>query len=315
MCDNACMNVIVNIACANPSFFFSDTLPKNSVLCFFFPFLSECQLKSGMKFTTQKIAVDIDNETCCTVSLIPTCGLEQDESLQTNSIMKLRGKRKARAPTRHSARRVRTKHKRETTKPINPIQARIQEIRNDPKERGVHKDAIQAGIAPSRASACVACDNKIDKHGARWGIKYAGNPLSIPVLPLYGSHPMVQWCHAGGCGLAFTRYSDMTTLSPAARTCHACQDAPDKDLKGIRLLCGAPQKGQKIRHHVFHIACWIRSIQEGSDPSIHAQLIVKPEDIGAHIRKQKKLGGLSWDDLTLDERDFVSEEFQRMGCL
>ena len=227
--------------------------------------------------------------------------------------MTLRGKKRGRGP-RHWARRVQTKHKRETAKPTNPIQARIQEIRNDPKQRGIHKDAIQAGIAPSGASACVACYNKIDKHGARWGIKYAGNPLSIPVLPLYGSLPMVQWCHAGVCGLAFTRYSDMADLSPAARTCHACQDAPDTDGNAIRLLCGASQTGQKIRHHVFHIACWIRSIQEGSDASIHAQLIVKPEDI-VHIQKQKKLGGLSWDDLTLDERDYVSEEFQRMGCL
>jgi len=227
----------------------------------------------------------------------------------------IKRKKRVSPPRSHGCRqKLSSKRLREIMKPIDPSHG----LRNDPEIRGIHKDAIQAGIAPSRASACVACGNKIDKHAARWGLKYAGNPLSIPVLPLYGSHSMVQWCHAGGCGLAFIRYSDMASLSPAARTCHACQDSPDKccdeNKNEIRLLCGGTQKGQKIRHHVFHISCWIRSIQEGCDASLHSQLIVKPEEI-VHTRRMKKLGGLSWNDLTLEEREFVNAEFHKMGCL
>lgn len=187
--------------------------------------------------------------------------------------------------------------------------------RANPKQRGIHRDAIQAGVAPTSASTCIACDQKIERHAARWGIKYAGNPLNIPVLPLYGSHPMVQWCHAGGCGLAFVRFNETISQSPAARTCHACQDAPDEsttEKDPLRLLCGAPSKGKKIRHHVFHISCWIRCIQEGCDSSLHPQLLVKPEVI-VQTKKQKKLGGLSWDDLTTREQELVRKHFHNLG--
>jgi hypothetical protein len=165
-----------------------------------------------------------------------------------------------------------------------------QQQRLEPKHRGIHEDAIQTGTAPTSASACVACDKRIEKHHPRWGIKYAGNLLPIPVVPLYGSHPMVMWCHAdGGCGLAFVRYRDMDSEAPAVRTCHACQDTPSEhsnsntNQRNIRLLCGGSPKGQKIRHHVFHISCWIRSIQKSDDPSLHrkllVKLLVKPQDI------------------------------------
>ena len=186
----------------------------------------------------------------------------------------------------------------------------------DPSQRGIHTDAIVAGTAPSSASACVACQRKIPKGHTRWGIKYAGNPLPIPVLPLYGSHPMVMWCCHGGrtktCGLAFARYADMSSAPPATRTCHACQDAPDdpssSDAAGsIRLVCGGPPKGRKIRHHVFHIACWIRSVRgAGGDP------MVKPQDIaGVPTRGQH---GLSWEDLIPGEQKIVCDEFRQMGA-
>jgi hypothetical protein len=69
---------------------------------------------------------------------------------------------------------------------------------------------------------CGACDQKIDKGTSpRWGIKYGGNPLSMPVLPLYGTHPMVApWYHAAaGCGASFVRYSDLPPEHLVARTC------------------------------------------------------------------------------------------------
>jgi hypothetical protein len=97
--------------------------------------------------------------------------------------------------------------------------------RNDPDHRGIHEDAIRVGRAPTSASTCVACDKRIEKDSPRWGLKYGGNPLTIPVLPLYGSNPMVLWCHPA-CGLSYVRYSDLPSEAAAARTCHACQDSP-----------------------------------------------------------------------------------------
>ena len=137
--------------------------------------------------------------------------------------MNKRTKRPARSLTKKVARKT-TTSKKPKIQANHPIHAQ----RNEPKHRGIHKDAIQAGKAPTGASTCIACDRKIEGNHPRWGIKYAGNPLSIPVLPLYGSHPMVQWCHAGGCGLTFLRYKDLASEAPAARTCHACQDTSDK---------------------------------------------------------------------------------------
>ena len=123
--------------------------------------------------------------------------------------MNKRTKRPARSLTKKVARKT-TTSKKPKTQANHPIHAQ----RNEPKHRGIHKDAIQAGRAPTGASTCIACDRKIEGNHPRWGIKYAGNPLSIPVLPLYGSHPMVQWCHAGGCGLAFFRYKDLASEAP-----------------------------------------------------------------------------------------------------
>jgi len=185
--------------------------------------------------------------------------------------------------------------------------------RTDPKHRGIHSDALQTGRAPTSAASCVACDTSIPKGSARWGLKYAGNPLLVPVLPLYGSHPMVQWCHGGNCcGLAFRRFADMNDDPPAARTCHACQDAPDdanddNTHQSIRLLCGGVPKGKKIRHHVFHISCWLRAIAK--DSYLENELTVDPRDIGKTTTKLRTLGGLSWDDLTPSEREFVLREF------
>jgi hypothetical protein len=182
--------------------------------------------------------------------------------------------------------------------------------RNDPDHRGIHEDAIRVGRAPTSASTCVACDKRIEKDSPRWGLKYGGNPLTIPVLPLYGSNPMVLWCHPA-CGLSYVRYSDLPSEAAAARTCHACQDSPDHgedDSKStIRLLCGGPPKQRKIRQHAFHISCWIRAIQI-SDSSLAEKLMVKPEDIGK-VKTKKKNNGLSWDDLSPKEHQQVQEEF------
>jgi hypothetical protein len=127
---------------------------------------------------------------------------------------------------------------------------------------------------------------------------------------------MVLWFHGGNCcGLAFRRHSDMRDDPPAARTCHACQDGPDGDdantnHDSIRLLCGGVPKGKKIRHHVFHIGCWIKAVQSAcGDSSLANELAVDPRDIGKTTTKLRKLGGLSWDDLTPGERRFVLHEF------
>ena len=242
-------------------------------------------------------------------------------------------KQKSKAPSTIVARKktpAKTKPKIEQPKQHNSVQnAQHQQQRIDPRHRGIHDDAIQAGKAPTGAASCVACDKRIDKNQPRWGIKYAGNPLpaTIPVIPLYGSHPMVMWCHGGSgcCGLAFVRYRDMESEAPAVRTCHACQDAPDEhetsntDNKhnSIRLLCGGSPKGRKIRHHVFHISCWIRSIQKSAAIALHEKLLVKPQDITSVPPKTKNqkqaFRGLSWVDLTQNERELVCEEFRRMG--
>ena len=167
--------------------------------------------------------------------------------------------------------------------------------RQDPKIRGIHHDAIQVGTAPTGASACVACKKKIEKNSVRWGVKYAGNPLPIPVVPLYGSHPMVMWCHKS-CGLAYVRFSDLPAIS-SARTCHACQNEPDNDEEGIRILCGGSAKQQKIQHHAFHIPCVLKVLNWG----------MVPQDIQCVSKSLKN--ALSWDDLTNDEKEKVKIEF------
>lgn len=168
--------------------------------------------------------------------------------------------------------------------------------RCDPKSRGIHEDAIRAEAdSPSSRAKCVACNKLIMKHTPRWGIKYAGNPLSISIIPLYGNHPMHMWCHAGGCGLNFVRLSP--EMPAAARTCHACEDTPSTE--GLRLLCGGPpNQHNKIRQHAFHIQCWLKSISSVDDEDAKKQLLISPTDIG----KDNKLG-LAWKDLTEDEQD------------
>ncbi|KAL7547317.1 hypothetical protein ACHAWF_010636 [Thalassiosira exigua] len=135
--------------------------------------------------------------------------------------------------------------------------------RADPKLRGVHRAGIQASISPSSWAACVDCARPIAKGEARRGIRYAGNPLAEirgGVIPLYGSHPMVMWCH-NTCDLLGYLRQDQIEGCDAARTCHVCSDSPDCPEPGqqgdrgprIKLLCGGRAKGDKIRSHAFHI--------------------------------------------------------------
>lgn len=173
--------------------------------------------------------------------------------------------------------------------------------RCDPKSRGIHEDAIRVDVkSPSSRATCVDCGKNIMKDQPRWGIKYAGNPLPISVIPLYGSHPMTLWCHAGGCGLSFLRISP--EMPPAARTCHACEDAPS--IAGLRILCGGPPNKQgKIRQHAFHLHCWLKAIMNSvQDEAVKGELLVSPTDIG----KDSK-GGLSWDELTENEQLLVQQ--------
>jgi hypothetical protein len=167
--------------------------------------------------------------------------------------------------------------------------------RLNPTLRGVHEDAIQVGIAPTSASTCVDCGRPIHKGEMRWGIKYGGNPLPLPVVPLYGHMPMVMWCHGpsssstlakgGFCGLALVRiqdhHSDSTSeawVCDASRTCHICSDAPDDDTSSsidgnhLRVLCGGSigERG-KIREHAFHIQCWKSCLIKGSANFNHEQ--------------------------------------------
>jgi hypothetical protein len=164
--------------------------------------------------------------------------------------------------------------------------------RCDPRVRGIHRDAIRAEAhTPSSHATCVDCKKRIQKGAPRWGIKYAGNPLAIPVIPLYGCHPMYMWCHAK-CGLAFQRMEP--DMHEASKTCHACQDCPSKE--GLRLLCGGLSKGKKIQQHAFHIQCWLGAMNDVDDEAAKAQLMVSPSDICTNKR------GLSWEDLTPEEQ-------------
>jgi hypothetical protein len=173
--------------------------------------------------------------------------------------------------------------------------------RCDPKSRGIHDDAIRVDVSsPSSRATCVDCNKTILKGHPRWGIKYAGNPLPIAVIPLYGSHPMTLWCHAGGCGLGFLRISP--EMPPAGRTCHACQDTPSTE--GLRLLCGGPPNKQgKIRQHAFHLHCWLKAIVDNvEDETAKGELLVSPTEIGAACKI-----GLSWADLTENEQQLVQQ--------
>jgi hypothetical protein len=143
--------------------------------------------------------------------------------------------------------------------------------------------------------------SEILKDTPHWGIKYAGNPLPIPVIPLYGSHPMYLWCHSGGCGLAFIRMVEND--DKAAQTCHACQDTPST---GLRLLCGgAPNAQNKIRQHAFHMKCWLRAMNHVTDKNARKRLVISPREIGNKTSSHD--GTLSWNDLTEDEQSMVQE--------
>ena len=185
------------------------------------------------------------------------------------------------------------------------VTAPSMEERADPQRRGVHPDGIQAGISSSSRAECVDCGASIAKGLPRWGIKYAGNPLTgigADVIPLYGSHPMVMWCHAGGCGLRYQRASCCSSSSDAARTCHLCSDTPDNDNGDnsnpqIKLLCGGTVKGKKIRQHAFHIQCWKDAIQRAStlDGEDKRSILIDPADIEG------------WNELNEVEREYVRQ--------
>lgn len=169
--------------------------------------------------------------------------------------------------------------------------------RLDPKLRGIHKDAIHAERATSSRAECVDCARLIGKDEPRWGVRYAGNPLSMPVIPLYGTFPikMYMWCHAG-CGLSFIRLTK--EMPEAARVCHYCSDTPDDS--GLRLLCGGKPKGTKIRQHAFHVRCWKDAIEaSGLDEEAKKAILIDPTKI------RKRNGGIGWGDLTDVEKDFV----------
>jgi hypothetical protein len=217
-----------------------------------------------------------------------------------------------------------------------------------PKLRGVHPNAVQAGIAPTSASTCVDCGRAIPKGQMRWGIRYGGNPLPLPVVPLYGHMPMVMWCHGptssstntttstkattGGafCGVALVRleekHSDPASegwLCAAARTCHVCSDGPDaaKDSatcgSNLRVLCGGRmgERG-KLREHAFHIQCWKDCLVKGSanfnreDKQALESALQHPE---AQWRRHSKTSAvfdevLAYQDLTRDEQALVRHE-------
>lgn len=179
----------------------------------------------------------------------------------------------------------------------------IQQDRLNPKLRGIHPDAIQANLAPSSRAACVDCGKSIAQSAPRWGIKYGGNPLAVDVIPLYGTHPMVMYLHAGGCGLSFVRLE--SDLCEAARTCHYCSDEPDETEPPVKLLCGgAPNQQHKIRQHAFHIRCWREAIIKSDlDEDAKKTILIDYRDIG-------KKRGLAWKDLTKEEQSYVRDCFQ-----
>ena len=181
----------------------------------------------------------------------------------------------------------------------------IQQDRLNPRLRGIHPDAIQANISPSSRAACVDCGKPIPQGAPRWGIKYGGNPLALGVIPLYGTHPMVMYCHAGGCGLSYTRLGNKNDLCEAARTCHYCSDAPDETEPPVKLLCGGgPNEQHKIRQHAFHIKCWRDAILK-SDLSDEdkKKIVIDFKEIG-------KRSSLGWKDLTETEHAYVRDCFQ-----
>mmetsp|Transcript_2157 Transcript_2157/g.5153 ORF Transcript_2157/g.5153 Transcript_2157/m.5153 type:complete len:211 (+) Transcript_2157:78-710(+) len=184
-----------------------------------------------------------------------------------------------------------------------PAASDADEVRRrcDPSSRGVHPDALRFGVAPSSASTCVDCGCIILKGSARWGVAYAGNPLPERVVPLYGSHPMVMWCHAR-CGLAY--YKLPNDACPAARTCHMCEDVPDPERDGgIRVLCGGPDKGKKVRSHAFHLSCWRRAVLGIEDGDVMRAIMRDPETIG---KKRKR--GIGWSDLSVEQKEIVERE-------
>ena len=228
------------------------------------------------------------------------------------------GKRK----TRNSAAEVTSSNKKKRT--VQQLEARL-----DPKVRGIIDDAIHADLAPTSRSTCVACDTFIGKDEARWGIRYAGNPLpgKIPVIPLYGTHPvpMYMWCHGGGCGLSYVRIdpNDPGRWPPAARVCHYCSDTPEEN--GLRLLCGGKPKGTKIRQHAFHIHCWKKALIRAKESSCSSldekglqEVLIRPEKIGMLSTRKKSIGvqcaqgGIGWNDLTESEKAFVLDSWNNV---
>lgn len=177
------------------------------------------------------------------------------------------------------------------------------EDRCDPASRGVHHDALQFGTAPTSGATCVDCGKIITKGSVRWGVKYAGNPLPVPVIPLYGSHPMVMWCHAN-CGLTYCKLLP-DSACVAATTCHLCQDKPDlKKDDGLRLLCGGSNKGRKIRAHAFHLSCWRQAVLRCENGSVREAILKQPiSNIGNGNGR-----GLGWDDLLAEQQKTVQNE-------
>ena len=112
-----------------------------------------------------------------------------------------------------------------------------------------------------------------------------------------------MWCHPK-CGLSYCRVQDLPDV-PAARTCHACQDAPDND-HPIRLWCGGGATKQgKVQEHAFHIQCWRRAVAV-DDEELANEFKHDMKEIG---KKARRKGHLSWESLTAEEQKTVEEEF------
>jgi hypothetical protein len=148
--------------------------------------------------------------------------------------------------------------------------------RVDPAVRGIHRDAILSERSMSGRATCVDCSQLIPKGVWRWGVQYAGNPVSEPVLPLYGSHLMYLWLHAGGCGLSY--YVLTEDDCPALRTCHACEDTAG-GVGELRLFCGGRPKEKKMRGHPFHIKCWKISMTNNEEWIVDPFLISGWDDL------------------------------------